>query len=238
MKDEEVLSATRKRRSSDDQPVPTSTQLATKSAVVPAKASMPHTAASDTGLQRRGAKQGASKQVISQQDGIRQDKAMQAATKQNSAKQSSVTKDTAKQESSKQAVAKQGGFRPDKAEQAKQSNSNKAAAGSSKRSASSLIPAGKVTPTAPLPSSVKPNAAGGSSIHTAAAVQLPMAPPGPRKRPALPDRSALPPKKRRATVAAPVGEGQPARVVAGEASMPAGVAVQSKHVGKKVPLAL
>ncbi len=168
--------------------------------------------------------------------------AKQAGAKHITGKQCAVRQDSARPNVGKPPIAK-----PPAAKQAAVSSTH-----SLPRSVPLAASGLAGVPMPPLTSSAKagaprqhvPSVQNGAQtqVQTAAPVREPMGPPPARKRPALPDRSALPPKKRRATAAGPVDDGKLAKQsgspgpskqsAAGQGTVP-GAATQAERQAEK-----
>lgn len=255
--DEDIPLATRRRRSSDEEPAsqplpssrpgpnsakpprpPSSTGLLQAAAKqqLPMRQAASKQAASTKGVAGRQAagKLDASKQKTAQQVAGRQTASTQNAAKQDVIKVVGTKQPSARQAVGKQTAAQQGSVKQLAGQQLtaaqRVADSSKSLPRPTPQAAASLAPRGLTASPSKLPSCAQTAAAcqapaavpSVAQMQTAPAVREPMGPPPARKRPLLPDRSALPHKKRRATVAAPAAVGR--------APPPADLPESSRHL--------
>lgn len=272
---EDVPLAVRRRRSSEDEPASSALPLPRPGTHL-AKPPRPQTSAKSAGQNPAAANKSAtawqapgkraaaadanSKQTAAQQDIAGKQGAMQRQDQPVAAKQGSAKQDTGKvvstqqglvlQHAGKQVIARQGMVTSGKSLPASLPFTTAASKSQGSASSASLsaVPSSARTGAARLDA---PAVSSSTQAQAVPAMKEPMGPPPARKRPLLPDRSTLPPKKRRATAAAPAvaaaATGKvkqpdtsplplPARASAAgpaAASTPA-VAAQSKPSGKQV----
>ena len=196
-------------------------QAAAKQQLPARQAASKQASAKDGAGRQAAGKQDAGKQIAAQQATGRQtattqdtpgkrDAGMVAATKQPSARQAVDKQTTAQQGSAKQHAGQQSTAGQ------RMADSSKSQARPTPKATSSLATQGPAAPPSAVASCAQTAAAcqapaavpGVAQKQTAPAVRELMGPPPARKCPLLPDRSALPHKKRRATVAAPAAVGR------------------------------
>ncbi len=262
--------AIRRRRSSEDEPASSALPLPRPGTHL-AKPPRPQTSGKSAGQHQAAA----NKTATARQAPGKQVAATDANSKQAAAQQGTARKQDARQRQDQPVAAEQGSVRQDAGKQVstqqarKQVTARQGIVASGKSLPASLPlttaaskPQGSTASLSAVPSSARTGAAcldtpavsGSIQAQTVPAVKEPMGPPPARKRPLLPDRSTLPPKKRRATAAAPAVPAAAAGKVKQHDTMPlpasgrvsaAGsgaaltpvVAAQSKPSGKQVNFA-
>ncbi|DBA75188.1 TPA: hypothetical protein ACH3X1_010495 [Trebouxia sp. C0004] len=222
--EEDVPLAVRRRRSSEDEPAssalplprsgnhltkPVRPQTSPKSADHDQAAANKLATARQAPGKQAAAADAQSKQVAAQQGIARKQGAAQRQDQPVAAKQGSARQDACKpvstqrglvpQHAGKQVTARQGIVDSGKSLPASLPMTTAASKSQGSTAALSAVPSSARTGAARLDA---PAVSSSIQAQTSPATKEPMGPPPARKRPLLPDRSILPPKKRRATAAA------------------------------------